>query len=68
MPFKLFISEEAREQLRHLSDDNRRQIGYRVQLLQDDFFGDIKKLKGPDNLYRLRVGAYRILFHLDGGN
>ena len=68
MPYELFISGEAREHLRGLSDDIRRQIGYRIQLLQDDFAGDVKKLKGQDNLYRLRVGDYRILFRLDGAN
>ncbi len=26
--------------------------------------GDIKKLAGEDNLYRLRVGDYRILFEM----
>ncbi|ADI28057.1 type II toxin-antitoxin system RelE/ParE family toxin [Geobacillus sp. C56-T3] len=27
--------------------------------------GDIKKLKGQDGLYRLRVGTYRVLFRID---
>ena len=26
--------------------------------------GDIKKLQGEDNLYRLRVGNYRVLFEM----
>ncbi|MDO5150666.1 MAG: type II toxin-antitoxin system RelE/ParE family toxin [Oscillospiraceae bacterium] len=30
--------------------------------------GDIKKLAGNDNLYRLRVGDYRILFLLSPEN
>lgn len=29
------------------------------------FSGDIKKMKGEDNLYRLRVGDYRFLFEMN---
>jgi len=28
--------------------------------------GDVKKLQGQKNAYRLRVGDYRILFDMDG--
>ncbi|OKO96030.1 RelE/StbE replicon stabilization toxin [Geobacillus proteiniphilus] len=27
--------------------------------------GDIKKLKGQDGLYRMRIGTYRVLFRID---
>ena len=66
MNFELFISDEAREQLRNLPDEVRRNLGYRLQSLQDDFSGDVKKLKGQTNLYRLRVVIHRLLFRLDG--
>ena len=66
MRYELFISEEAREQRRELSEEIRRNIGYRLQLLQDDLAGDVKKLEGQRSHYRLRVGTYRILFRLDG--
>ncbi len=42
MSYRLFISEEAREQLRALPDEVRRNIGYRIQLLQEEFTGDTK--------------------------
>ena len=60
------IKDEALAALRDLPDDVRRQIGYRLHLLQHDFRGDLKKLKGSKNEYRLRVGTYRILFELEG--
>lgn len=66
MQYKLFISEEARGQLRELPDEIRRNIGYRLQLLQIDLAGDVKKVEGQRGQYRLRAGAYRILFRLDG--
>jgi mRNA interferase RelE/StbE len=63
--YALFISEEVREQLRSLPEELRRHLGYRIHLLQQDFTGDIKKLEGSRNHYRLRVGGYRILFRMD---
>ncbi|MDQ2945389.1 MAG: type II toxin-antitoxin system RelE/ParE family toxin [Acidobacteriota bacterium] len=65
MAYQLFISEEAREQLRALPEDLRKNIGYRLHLLQQEFSGNIKKLEGPRNHYRLRVGGHRILFRMD---
>jgi mRNA interferase RelE/StbE len=66
MPYRLAISDEAREQLRALPGEVRANIGYRLQLLQGDFSRDIKKLAGMKSSYRLRVGTYRVLFRLAG--
>jgi mRNA interferase RelE/StbE len=66
LAYQLFLSEEAREQLRSLPADLRRNIGHRLELLQQEFSGDIKKLEGPRNHYRLRVGGHRILFRMNG--
>jgi mRNA interferase RelE/StbE len=63
--YELLISEDAREQLRKLPDEVRRNIGYRLRLLQDDLAGDVKKLEGQRSHYRLRVGTFRILFRLN---
>ena len=65
MAYQLFLSEEAREQLRALPEDLRRNLGYRLHLLQQEFAGDIKKLEGQRHHYRLRVGGHRILFRMD---
>lgn len=43
----------------------RRQAGWRLDRLQTDLMGDIKKLSGPSGNYRLRVGSLRILFALE---
>lgn len=64
--YSLLLSEEAREQLRALTPELRRNIGYRIHLLREDLFGDVKKLEASRNHYRLRVGTYRVLFRLDG--
>jgi mRNA-degrading endonuclease RelE of RelBE toxin-antitoxin system len=62
--YALEISEKAREQLRALPKDLRRNIGQRMEALRTDLQGDVTKLKTHDNRYRLRVGSYRVLFVL----
>jgi len=64
--FELFLSDEALEQLRALPKELRRRIGERLNALESDFQGDIKKLTGTENKYRLRVGNHRVLFRLAG--
>lgn len=64
--YEIEIKDEAKIALRKLPDDVRREIGYRLHLLQQDFSGDVKKLKGSKNEYRLRVGDHRVLFELVG--
>ena len=66
MPYDLLISEEAREQLRAMPKQIRRSIGSRLDALQADFSGDVKKLTGKEHKYRLRIGSYRVLFGLEG--
>jgi mRNA interferase RelE/StbE len=66
MAYEMEIKDEAREALRDLPGDIRRQIGCRLHILQQDFSGDVKKLKGSRDEYRLRVGNYRVLFELEG--
>jgi mRNA interferase RelE/StbE len=66
MAYEMEIKDEARAALRALPEDIRHQIGYRLHRLQQNFDGDVKKLKGSKNDYRLRVGTYRVLFEVEG--
>ena len=66
MRYKLNISQAAIEQLRALPKELRRNLGFRIESLCEDLQGEVKKLKGKTNRYRLRVGGYRILFKLEG--
>ena len=65
MEYRLEIKEEARQQLRALPKEQRRNIGWRLDALQDDLAGDVKKLAARTHEYRLRVGNYRVLFTLE---
>ena len=64
--FKLFLSDEALAQLRALPKELRQRIGARLNDLETRFQGDLKKLVGAENKYRLRVGNHRVLFRLAG--
>jgi mRNA-degrading endonuclease RelE of RelBE toxin-antitoxin system len=66
MRYRLEISEKAREQLRALPKEVRRNIGQRLEAMRDDLHGDVLKLRDKGNRYRLRIGTFRVLFVLAG--
>ncbi len=65
MRYRLEISEEALARLRALPKEQRRRVGERLDALQTDLRGDVKKLAGQEGKYRLRVGSFRVLFTLE---
>ena len=65
MHYQLEISEEALLQLRAFPKELRQRIGQKLDALQTDLQGDVKKLAGQSGKYRLRVGSHRVLFTLE---
>jgi mRNA interferase RelE/StbE len=65
MRYRLEIKEEARRQLRALAKEQRRNVGRRLDSLQSNLSGDVKKLTAKTHEYRLRVGTLRVLFTLE---
>jgi mRNA interferase RelE/StbE len=65
MRFRLEIRDEARKQIRALAATDRKRIGQRIDVLQTDLTGDVKKLTARTHEYRLRVGNFRVLFLLE---
>jgi len=66
---KVFFTASARKSLRRLPADRRRQIVSRIETVAaaPGQTGDVQRLAGSD-LYRLRVGDYRVLFAVDTAN
>lgn len=64
--YTLVISEEALSQLRSLQKGARRVIGGKLERLEANMAGDVKKLRTSENKYRLRIGPWRVLFRLAG--
>jgi len=64
--YTVVLTDEVKTKLRALPLDLRREIGHRFFLLEDDLAGNVQKMKGSRNEYRLRIGNYRALFELEG--
>lgn len=56
---KLLYTNRARKDIKKLDVQMKLRIKAAVELLPD---GDIKPIQGYRNLYRLRVGEYRVIF------
>lgn len=63
--YKIIIRKKAKKFIDKLSKNERFRIIKAIESLPDG--EDIKKLKGHDNLFRLRVGDYRIIYTVDHG-
>lgn len=66
MRYNVILTDEVKARLHAMPLTLRREIGHRLFLLEEDLGGNVKKLKGSHNEYRLRVGDYRVLFELEG--
>ena len=66
MAYKMEIKDEARAALRALPDDIRRQIGFRLHLLQRNFSGDLRKLKAVRTSTACASAITGYLFELEG--
>lgn len=66
MPCTIEIEPRARRQLRALPRDVQQRITDVLAQLEDQPRPpDAKRLTGQDRIYRLRVGAYRILYEIE---
>ena len=60
------FSPAAEKDLRGLELDGRRRILTAIEGLRElPLRGDIKKLQGRENQWRLRVGDWRVIFEVD---
>jgi mRNA-degrading endonuclease RelE of RelBE toxin-antitoxin system len=64
--YTVILTDEVKAKLRAMPLALRREVGHKLFLLEDDLAGNVKKLKGSVNEYRLRVGDYRAIFELKG--
>ena len=69
MPFESILEDRAQKDIRHLSANIKRQIDAKLKTLETNPQPDGKniiKLKGYENLFRLRIGDYRAVFSIEG--
>lgn len=62
MNYEINIKKKAMKFIQKQEMKQQRRIITAIYKLPSE--GDVKKMKGEDNLYRLRVGDYRVLFEM----
>lgn len=65
MKYEIEFKPKAIKDLAKLSADLQNRIITKIEIMQDDLQGDIKKLTNFTPEYRLRVGDYRVLFEIE---
>lgn len=63
--YQIIIKKKAKKFIDKLPKNEKLRIVSAISLLPNG--EDIKKLKGQDGIFRLRVGAYRIIYTIDNG-
>ena len=64
--YQIIIKKKAKKFIDRLPINERKRIVLAIEQLPNG--EDIKKVKGYDDLLRLRVGEYRIIYRVDHGN
>ena len=65
MPWEIKIAKRIYKEMRHLPSRDARQILEVLESLPvNPYDGDIEKLSGEENVWRRRVGTYRITYEL----
>lgn len=63
--YQIILKKKAQKFIDKLPANERRRVVFAIERLPNG--EDIKKLKGYDDLLRLRVGDYRIIYTVDNG-
>lgn len=63
--YQIIIKKKAKKFIDKLPATEKRRVVAAIERLPNG--EDIKKLKGYDNLLRLRVGDYRVVYTIDNG-
>ena len=65
MMYRIIIKKKAKKFIDGLPINERRRVAVAIEHLPNG--EDIKRLKGHNKLFRLRVGDYRIIYTVDNG-
>ena len=66
MIYQIEFKRRAVKDMKSFTPEDRRRIMSKIEGLQNDLAGDVKRLTNFTPEYRLRVGDYRILFETEG--
>ena len=63
--YRIIIKKKSKKFIDRLPMNEKRRVVAAIERLPDG--EDIKRMKGHEGLFRLRVGSYRILYTVDHG-
>jgi len=70
--YRLEVDKKFLDDLKNVEEETKLRVKELIDVLEANplfiFNLDIRKLKGFENVYRLRIGKYRILFYVDKNN
>jgi mRNA interferase RelE/StbE len=67
MSFRIEFRPKALKDIKALDGKTRSRVLAKIEGLQNNLEGDVKRLTDFTPEYRLRVGDYRVLFEVEGG-
>lgn len=67
MKYPIEFKPRALKDVKALPKTAQRRVMVRIEEMQNDLSGDVKKLTSFTPEYRLRVGVYRVLFEVEDG-
>jgi mRNA interferase RelE/StbE len=65
MRYEIEFKPRSLKDLDDLAPVNRRRVIRKIESMQNDLAGDVKRLTNFTPEYRLRVGDYRVLFEIE---
>jgi mRNA interferase RelE/StbE len=65
LSYSVEFKPQAVKDLKKISLETRQRIIAKIEMMQEDLAGDVKKLTNFTPEYRLRVGDYRVLFEVN---
>jgi len=66
--FKVKLHRRVIKFLQKLNENDRKRIFSAIEKLEDPFSQPYEKVKGRKDLYKIRVGDYRIIYRVDKEN
>jgi mRNA interferase RelE/StbE len=66
MPYRVDVAKHAQRQIRNLAPQIQTRVMTRILALGNNpRSADVKRLAGEDDLYRIRVGDYRVIYTIE---
>ena len=67
MPYEIIFSRRAEKFINYLSEEEKERFKKVFEKLSENPYSyPYKKIRGKTRMYRVRVGRYRVLYHIEG--